>query len=103
MIDRAWHMMAEGDDGPFIPSMACEAIIRHCLDGKPPTPGARPATGDLELEDYEKLFARRTIHTGAREATADDRRIAALSAPARRGLRFDARAVAGDARSEPTR
>jgi hypothetical protein len=69
-VVRAWHMTAEGDDGPFIPSMACEAIIRHCLDGKPPAPGARPATGDLELEDYDKLFARRMIRTGAREVSA---------------------------------
>jgi hypothetical protein len=50
--------------------MACEAIIRHCLDGKSPAAGARPATGDLELEDYEALFARRTIRTGAREVSA---------------------------------
>lgn len=64
---RAWHMIAEGDDGPYIPSMACEAIIRYCLDGKPPAPGARPAIGDLELSDYEALFARRRIHTGVRE------------------------------------
>jgi hypothetical protein len=69
-VVRAWHMTAEGDDGPFIPSMACEAIIRHCLDGKPPAAGARPATGDLELEDYEALFARRTIRTGTREVSA---------------------------------
>ena len=62
-VERSWHMIAEGDDGPFIPSMACEAIIRHCLDGKQPAPGARPATGDLELDDYEKLFARRAIHS----------------------------------------
>lgn len=67
-VKRSWHMIAEGDDGPFIPAMACEAIIRRCLDGKRPEPGARPATGDLELEDYEKLFARRAIHTGCREA-----------------------------------
>jgi hypothetical protein len=66
-VVRAWHMIAEGDDGPFIPSMACEAIIRHCLDGKAPAAGARPATGDLELTDYESLFARRMIHTGLRE------------------------------------
>ena len=45
-VERSWHMIAEGDDGPLIPSMACEAIIRHCLGGKPPEPGARPATGD---------------------------------------------------------
>ena len=69
-VTRAWHMVAEGDDGPFIPSMACEAIIRHCLEGKRPAPGARPATGDIELEDYETLFARRAIHSGVREEAA---------------------------------
>jgi hypothetical protein len=67
---RSWHMIAEGDDGPFIPAMGCEAIIRHCLDGTRPAPGARPATGDLELGDYETLFARRAIHCGVREETA---------------------------------
>lgn len=68
-IERSWHMIATGDDGPLIPAMACEAIVRHCLDGKPPKPGARPATNDLELEDYEVLFARRAISTGVRDVT----------------------------------
>ena len=63
----SWHMIAEGDDGPFIPAMACAAIIRNCLAGEHPAPGARPATGDVELEDYERLFARRAIHAGTRE------------------------------------
>jgi len=66
-IVRAWHMIAEGDDGPLIPSMACDAIVRHCLDGRPPKPGARPAAGDLDLEDYANLFARRAIYSGSRE------------------------------------
>jgi hypothetical protein len=65
---RSWHMIAEGDDGPFIPAMACAAIIKNCLAGKPPAAGARPATGDIELEDYERLFALRAIHTGTRES-----------------------------------
>ena len=69
-VERSWHMIAEGDDGPFIPAMACEAFIRHCLAGKRPAPGARPATTDLELADYEVLFARRAIFTGRREVTA---------------------------------
>jgi hypothetical protein len=68
--ERTWHMIAEGDDGPLIPSMACAAIICHCLDGRRPAPGARPATNDVELEDYEKLFAPRAIHTGVREQTS---------------------------------
>jgi hypothetical protein len=66
-VTRSWHMIAEADDGPFIPSMACEAIIRQCLNGKRPQPGARAATGDLALADYEQLFAKRAIRTGMRE------------------------------------
>ena len=66
-VVRSWHMVAERDDGPLIPSMACEAIIRDCLEGKKPAAGARPAAGELALEDYEKLFARRAIRTGTRE------------------------------------
>lgn len=63
-VERTWHLLAEGEDGPLIPSMAVEAIVRKCLDGAKPSAGARPATGDLELEDYEALFERRTIYTG---------------------------------------
>jgi hypothetical protein len=66
-VRRCWHMIAEGDDGPFIPAMACAAIIQNCLAGKPPAAGARPAAGDVELEDYERLFARRAIQAGTRE------------------------------------
>jgi hypothetical protein len=66
-VERSWHMIAERDDGPFIPSMAAEAIVRHCLDGRRPKEGARPATTELELADYDALFARRQIFTGFRE------------------------------------
>lgn len=66
-ITRSWHMIAEGEDGPFIPSMACEAIIRDCLEARKPAAGARAATGDIELADYERLFAKRAIRTGTRE------------------------------------
>ena len=65
--ERSWHLLAEGSDGPLIPSMAIEAIVRQMLDGKAPSAGARPATHDLELEDYETLFAKRTITTGFRQ------------------------------------
>jgi hypothetical protein len=62
----AWHLLAEGDDGPFIPSMAATAIIRCCADGRFPVPGARAATTELELADYEGLFRKRQIATGIR-------------------------------------
>jgi hypothetical protein len=73
-IERSWHLLAEKDDGPLIPSMAAAAIIRHCLAGRLPAVGARAAATDLELADYEPLFARRRISTGCwQELPADDR------------------------------
>lgn len=66
---RSWHLLAEGDDGPLIPSMAVEAIIRKALDGCVPLPGARTAVRDVELEDYEALFVGKTIHPGFRDDT----------------------------------
>jgi hypothetical protein len=64
---RSWHMVAEGDDGPFIPSMAAAAVIRRCLAGRRPEAGARDASRELELADYEPFFAERVIVTGIRE------------------------------------
>jgi hypothetical protein len=71
-VKRSWHLLAEGDDGPFIPSMAIEAIIRKMLAGQQPAPGARAAVRELELSDYEALFASRTIYSGARDDTNVD-------------------------------
>jgi len=70
-VARSWHLLAEGDDGPLIPSMAAEAVIRKVLAGQSPQPGARAATGALELADYDALFARRRIRHGIRQ-DADD-------------------------------
>ena len=64
--ELSWHLLAEGDDGPYIPSMAIEAVIRKWLAGERPADGARPATHALELSDYHALFAGRSIHTGFR-------------------------------------
>ncbi len=69
-ITKSWHLLAEGNDGPYIPSMAIEGIIRKWLAGKRPKTGARPATETLELEDYDALIKEREIYTGFR----DDRR-----------------------------
>ncbi len=66
-IERSWHLVAEGEDGPLIPSMAAAAIIRHCLAGRSPAVGARAAATDLELADYEPLFAPRRISIGRRQ------------------------------------
>lgn len=66
-VARSWNLIAEGDDGPFIPAMGVAAIVRAWLDGRMPRPGARPATGELELADFAPLFGRRSIITGVRE------------------------------------
>lgn len=73
-VERSWHLLAEGGDGPLIPSMAVEALVRRSLAGRMPPPGARPATGELELEDYETIFRSRTIYTGRREQAREIQR-----------------------------
>jgi hypothetical protein len=71
-IERTWHLIADGDDGPFIPAMACAAVIRRLARGMRPAAGARPAVDDVTLDDYRPLFAARAIATGIRERRADD-------------------------------
>jgi Domain of unknown function (DUF4166) len=69
---RSWHLLAEGDDGPLIPAMAVAAIVRKVLAGDVPRTGARAAVRELELDDYEALFAGRTIYTSIMETPAAD-------------------------------
>jgi len=71
---RSWHLLAEGSDGPLIPAMAVEALVRRMLAGEPPAAGARASVSDLELSDYESLFARRTIYTGMRNDSPQEPR-----------------------------
>ncbi|MBB6255202.1 SDR family oxidoreductase [Nitrospirillum iridis] len=66
-ITRSWHMVAEGDDGPYIPAMPAAALVRRWLAGSPPTPGARAAVSELDLADYQPLFAPRAIRAGVRD------------------------------------
>ncbi|CAF1280035.1 unnamed protein product [Adineta steineri] len=68
IYERSWHLIAEGDIGPFIPTLGIDAIIHRILDGKIPISGARAATTDLELEDYDNLFKKLGIITGQRES-----------------------------------
>lgn len=68
-VTRSGHLLAEGRHGLYIPSMAVETIVRKWLDGRPPSAGARPATVELELSDYKRVFAGRPIVTGIRNGT----------------------------------
>jgi len=64
---RSWNLIAEGDDGPFIPAMAAAAIVLNLLNGRRPRSGARTAAGAVTLADYQPLFAARRIVTGVRD------------------------------------
>ncbi len=66
-VEQSWHLLAEGDDGPYIPSMAIEVIIRKLLAGERPLTGARPGTHALDLADYDTVFEGRSIFTGFRK------------------------------------
>ncbi len=72
-VERSWHLVAEGNDGPFIPSMGVTALIKNILSGKKTHSGARPGTQDVELEDYEAIFQTKKIYTGQRENSEDSR------------------------------
>jgi Domain of unknown function (DUF4166)/Saccharopine dehydrogenase NADP binding domain len=63
---RSWHLLAEGDGGPLIPSMAVAAIIARQLEGIVPEAGARSAHEALDLEHYAPWFKRHGIGTGTR-------------------------------------
>ena len=72
----SWHLLAEGDDGPYIPSMAIEALLRKRAGGDISAPGARVASQELEVADYMTLFEGREIYAGFRNdsepASAED-------------------------------
>jgi hypothetical protein len=70
-MQRSWHLIAEGEDGPFIPAMASEALIRRRLSGMRLLPGAKSAAGVLTLADFEPLFKRFAIASGIRETRGD--------------------------------
>ncbi|MBY5810401.1 SDR family oxidoreductase [Rhizobium leguminosarum] len=65
-LTSGWHLIAEGDDGPFIPVIGVDALVRRLLTGIRPESGARPAAGELRLEDFEAAFRRFQITTGIR-------------------------------------
>lgn len=71
-VEKSWHLLAEGEAGPFIPVLPAAAVIRRFLAGQPLPPGACPAAGLLSLADLDPLFAERGIVTGFSQRTAGD-------------------------------
>jgi len=69
---REWHMIAEGDHGPFIPSMAVAALVKNIGNGNNPSPGARTALGVFSLAHFEAQFSDKQIMAGIREKLPKD-------------------------------
>jgi NAD(P)-dependent dehydrogenase (short-subunit alcohol dehydrogenase family) len=64
-LRRAWTLIAERGDGPWIPALAVPLLAAK-LDGLPP--GARSAAGSLSLAEFERAFAPFAIATAIEEA-----------------------------------
>jgi Saccharopine dehydrogenase NADP binding domain len=47
--DAQWTLRAEGNRGPFVPVLACLALLRRFRDGLPPPVGASPCVAMLPL------------------------------------------------------
>jgi hypothetical protein len=65
-VRKAWNLVAEGDDGPSIPSMGLASLIRKWVAGEAIAAGARSGMEDIELADYERWFAQARITSGVR-------------------------------------
>jgi hypothetical protein len=62
-----WNLIADGDHGPYIPTMASTAIDARVLRGEAPPPGARTGAEELQLDDFDALLAKFDIKTELRE------------------------------------
>ena len=60
----SWHLIAEGDDGPYIPTLPAIALIRKLSAGTSITPGAYSGEALIDLQDLKPEFARFKITYG---------------------------------------
>lgn len=65
-----WTLIADGDHGPYIPTMAAEAIVRRVMSGTSPAAGARVCSSELTLADFEPAFSRHNIRTAIDDGSA---------------------------------
>ena len=60
-VRGSWSLIAEGGDGPFIPTLPALAALRAIADGRISVPGAMACAGMLPLEWIEAEFKGRRI------------------------------------------
>ncbi|HWW59324.1 MAG TPA: saccharopine dehydrogenase NADP-binding domain-containing protein [Sphingopyxis sp.] len=61
--EARWTLRADGNRGPYVPTLAALAMLRRFRDGRPPAPGARACTGLLTLAEWDADFERLGITT----------------------------------------
>lgn len=52
-----WTLRADGNRGPYVPTLAALALMRRFRDGNPPPDGARACSGLLALSEFASDFA----------------------------------------------
>ena len=60
----SWHLVAEGDHGPFVPTLPVVALIRQFLRGRPPSAGAYSGDRIIDLQALAPEFAKLNITYG---------------------------------------
>lgn len=60
----SWHLLADGDHGPYVPTLPAVALIRRCLLGTPPLAGAYSGDQVIDLKALTPEFAKLDIHYG---------------------------------------
>ena len=69
--EASWHLVAEGDHGPRIPTLPVVALIRKMLRGDTPKTGAYSGDELIDLADLEPEFAQLDVTYGLQYDGAD--------------------------------
>lgn len=56
-VAAMWRLNADANRGPYVPVLAAVALVRRWRDGKAPAPGARTASGSLDMDEFAADFA----------------------------------------------
>jgi len=67
----SWHLIAEGDDGPYIPTLPAIALVRKMRAGTPLKPGAYSGEALIDLEDIGPELERFRITHGLQYDSSD--------------------------------
>jgi hypothetical protein len=52
-----WRLNTDANRGPYVPVLAAVGLVRRWRDDRSPRPGARTASGLLDLQDFDSDFA----------------------------------------------